>query len=146
MTIEFNENENDKIESHSLGFGTPAIVTRNLSESTKSTITTVINDADCVSRMSGPALCNAFLRGVSYNYTDDALEDLEQLAPFLKDNLPLGDMILSTEIVVELRSDLADSLKDKFAMAPIVDLSKELRKIELIPPGKCIHIYREPGG
>jgi hypothetical protein len=51
--IEFNDNP--KIEASCIGFGCPALLDEKQSEKWKDKILTVIDDADCVPRMSGAA-------------------------------------------------------------------------------------------
>lgn len=51
--IEFNDNS--KIEASCIGFGCPALLDKKQSEKWKDKILTIIDDADCVPRMSGAA-------------------------------------------------------------------------------------------
>ncbi|KAL3908309.1 MAG: hypothetical protein SGILL_008531, partial [Bacillariaceae sp.] len=149
LSMEFNENFPDNIESRSVGFGTPAVLTRELSESVKSTITTLVNDADCVSRMSGPTLYNAFVRGSNYNWTLDALRDFDQFVPFLRQNLPFGDSLLSNDTVADIRKDLTGSLLEKFnkvldtSLPTALESGVKLKEVQLYPPGTCIHLFRD---
>jgi hypothetical protein len=53
------------IDAYALGFGTPAILSQEISEQSRSKVTTVINDADCVPRMSGATMVNMWLEVVS---------------------------------------------------------------------------------
>ncbi|KAL3912550.1 MAG: hypothetical protein SGILL_006836 [Bacillariaceae sp.] len=149
LTMEFNKQFPENIRTTSVGMGTPAVLTRELSESVKSTITTVVSDADCVSRMSGPAVYNMFVRATNYNWTMDALRDFDQIMPFLQEHLPLGDMILSNETIAKGRKDLTATLLDKFekslnlSLPTALESGTKIQEIELFPPGTCIHLYRD---
>jgi hypothetical protein len=85
------------LEAHALGFGTPAVLSRNLSESVQQFVTTVVADADCVPRMSGATLASGLLRILQYNWTDDALDDLRDAMAAFKDGAPkpLADAFLT---------------------------------------------------
>jgi len=67
----------DFIDIEVIGFGCPALLSKELSESTKDYITTVINDADIVPRMSGPSITNLLLDLLEYDWTRDAIEDMQ---------------------------------------------------------------------
>jgi Lipase (class 3) len=141
-SLEFNAHE-DSIEAHAMGFGTPAVLSRNLSESLLNTVTTVIHDADVVPRMSGVTLANAWIKILQYNWTDDALEDIHQLLPVLKDNVvppPIADLYCTDErkdqIVDWFRSFLASQIQ------PVNGLPLPSEPT-LMPPGDCIHVYRD---
>lgn len=141
-SLEFNDQDCDAVEAHSLGFGTPAVVSKNLSESLQQSVTTVIHDADAVPRMSGATLANAWLRIVRYNWTDDALEDLQQLLNFIQENVP------SMVAGVLLTDDTKEKIVKWFTSFLISQ--NNLPYIEssgfepvLFPPGECIHVYRD---
>lgn len=64
--MEFNDE--DDIEVEVIGFGCPALLSKELSENTKSYITTVIADDDCVPRLSAATVVNAVLDIMEYNW------------------------------------------------------------------------------
>jgi Lipase (class 3) len=51
-----------------VGFGCPALLSKDLSEKTRSYITTVVADSDCVPRLSAATVVNALLDIMEYNY------------------------------------------------------------------------------
>ena len=51
--------------------GTPAVLSPELSFKYRNAITTVVADADCVPRMSGQTLVNAWHRIISHDHGDD---------------------------------------------------------------------------
>ena len=58
--IEFIECCSSWMDAEALGFGTPAVLSPELSYKYRDAITTVVTDADCVPRMSGATLVNAW--------------------------------------------------------------------------------------
>jgi len=133
--MEFNENnETDpRIKSRSVGFGTPAVLTREQSKALEDTVTTFVADSDCVARMSGPTVYNAFLRGVTYNWTLDAMQDFDLIVPYLKQTLPFGQSILDNETGTNLRSQLQKLFNNQFENIPG---GPEFQDVQLFPPGK----------
>ena len=55
-------------EVNVIGFGCPAILSKELSEKTKPYITTVVADDDCVPRLSAASVVNALLDIMEYDY------------------------------------------------------------------------------
>jgi hypothetical protein len=138
------EEPNGIIEAHALGFGTPAVLSRTLSESVQRSVTTVINDADCVPRMSGATLANGLLEILQYNWTDDALEDLRDAMNMAKENAPkaLADSFMPESgkeaVLAWFSSLLASMTKD----LPAHNASLVAEPV-LFPPGDCVHLYRD---
>ena len=130
----------NNIEAHSLGFGTPAVLSQNLSQSVLPYITTVINDADLVPRMSIATLANAWLASITYNHTEDALEDAMQILTMLRENLPMGDTILTQPVQSSILEWIQSSIENN--LQPIPGLALPMEQ-QLIPPGECIHIFRD---
>jgi Lipase (class 3) len=158
--MEFAETESEWLDAESIGYGTPALVSQDLSDRYKDIITTVVNDADAVPRMSGAVLANAWLRIVSYNWTSAALDDYRQLLRILVDNNNnngLGkDFILDAGRNLQqwLISWCQDNIRNVSSSSssswPVFenergkDDSNPLKKeAELVPPGTCIHLYRD---
>ena len=142
-SLEFNaaKSNDGAIEAHSLGFGTPAIVSKELSLALKTSVTTVINDADCVPRMSGATLVNAWIKAASYqDWMDEAQHDIRLLMNVMKENFPFPDLIetLLGGLLVWL-----DNTKEK-QQRPIQNETKKFHAEPLLfPPGDCIHLYRD---
>ena len=62
-------NDDPKFDVQVIGFGCPALLSKELSEQTKSYITTIVADDDCVPRMSAASVVNALLDIMEYDYT-----------------------------------------------------------------------------
>lgn len=60
--------EDPRFDVQVIGFGCPALLSKELSEQTQSYITTVVADDDCVPRLSGPSVVNALLNIMEYDY------------------------------------------------------------------------------
>jgi Lipase (class 3) len=145
--MEFNEhNSNGAIDAYSIGFGTPAVVSEELSEKAKSKVTTVVNDADCVPRMSGATLVNAWLKASACeSWVEEAKHDVRQLRLVANVNFPFPDLankILSGAL------DWLDSIqKEELAGAQKSGKTRPRRMIPvLVPPGECVHLFRDGTG
>jgi len=69
---------NIPISAHVVGFGCPALLSEQLSRSTRDYVTTVIADADFIPRMSGATLVNLLLDLRKLDYRKQAERDVEQ--------------------------------------------------------------------
>ena len=136
--IEYNEY--DMIEASSVGFGCPALLSLNISESTKDYITTVVADSDVVPRMSGATMANLFLDILSYDFTEKAYEDLEDFLLFLNASVPIDLSFPMHKILHYVDEELRGS------QATFVNVSKERLDPVLFPPGTCIHLFRDGSG
>jgi hypothetical protein len=79
VAIEFFECCKDWIEVEAAGFGTPALLSPELSYKYRDIVTTVVTDSDCVPRMSGTTMVNAWLRIESHDFGEDLLFDFDHL-------------------------------------------------------------------
>ena len=61
-------NDDKRIEVEAIGFGCPALLSRELSEQTKDYITTVVADDDVVPRLSAATAINAMVDVTEYDY------------------------------------------------------------------------------
>lgn len=142
--LEFNAaaNNNGTIAARALGFGTPATTSKDLSLAMKSTVTTVVNDADCIPRMSGAALANAWIKAASYQgWVDEAQHDLRILMSVMKESWSFPDL---TEMILGGLLSWLDNLKEKqLPASPEYDGTNFLVDQILYPPGECIHLYRD---
>jgi pimeloyl-ACP methyl ester carboxylesterase len=127
-------NEEDWVDVTSIGFGCPALLDLSQSEAVKDYVVTVITDADLVPRLSGAAMVNAFRDVTSYDWTSNALEDLELMLDWLK--LPNKEGILKW----------ADDLMNKFDRPFFGKVSSDRMEQVLYPPGTCLHVYRNGVG
>ena len=136
--IEYNEH--DMIEASSIGFGCPALLSLDLSESAKEIITTVVADSDVIPRTSGATIANVMLDIASYNFVDKALEDLEDFLVFLNTSMPWIDIPVGN--ILKWANEEADRV-DRPAFAKV---TKERLPQVLYPPGTCIHVFRDGFG
>lgn len=140
--IEFIECCSSWIDAEALGFGTPAVLSPELSYKYRDAITTVVTDADCVPRMSGATLVNAWHRIVSHDFGDDLLLEYDLFTRATQSKLPTG---LAAGFFRDLREwitqQIEDNLRPKIAEAR--KRKSAFREAELVPPGECVHIYRD---
>lgn len=136
--MEFNKL--DFVEAKAVGFGCPPVLSKELSESTKDYITTVVCDSDAVPRMSGATISNVLMKVMSQSYTEMALVDVEQVIRAVEENT----FIKASE---QQKRGIVDYIKKE------VDDDFERRKVDyepqevvLFPPGKCIHLFRDGVG
>lgn len=135
-TMEFNKNPH--IQATCVGFGCPALVTKELSESCQEYVTTVVCDADCVSRMSKATVSNLIGSIMSHDWTQRAVSDVEDLLQVLQANTPF-------EIPIDHLSSALGWVRESLgALQPEIQAarSKDTMLVELFPPGRVIHIYR----
>lgn len=137
--IEFDDDERFSVEV--VGFGCPASLSKDLSEKYKGMITTVINDADCIPRMSGSTLVNAAIAIMSYDYTPKARRDAEQALNELKNNAS----ILIGESEVKMAMNFVDKAINEYVRPQIIKNAAPKSRIEpeIFPPGQCIHFYQD---
>lgn len=140
--MEFNEI--DYITVEAVGFGCPSLLSPELSESTKDFVTTVVADSDVVPRMSGASMMNALLDLIDYDWTVSARDDLnftleraEEATPFalIKGILP------PKESVVQWTEDFFNR-----TIAKPTKKKHDRLAVSLIPPGNCIHFFRDGVG
>ena len=139
--IEFNTKFPDnKMDATCIGFGCPALLSKELSEKWMDRITTVICDADCVPRMSKATVSNLILDVMSNDWTEQALEDVNELVDVVQKNIPLPADKLK-EAIGWVTDYLHENVK------PDIDkVTKERYEVELFPPGRCIHFFRDGQG
>jgi hypothetical protein len=135
--------EHNFLEIEAVGFGCPSLLSRELSTLTKDYITTVVNDADIVPRMSGASMHNLILDLIEYDWTDDALEDVEFTLQRGRDSLDFGNLLPDTDKVLNwIRDYLNKKVLPKYNS---IERKERLPSV-LIPPGQCIHIFRDGYG
>jgi len=139
--IEFNDDERFDVEV--VGFGCPASLSKDLSEKYKRIITTVVNDADMIPRMSGSTLVNAAIAIMNYDYTPKARRDAEHALKELQSNVSI--FIGASD--VEMAMGFVDKALNELIRPQIVKngvcASKARMEPELFPPGRCIHFYQD---
>jgi len=140
--IIFNEDEK-AIDANVVGFGCPALLSKELSESASPYVTTIISDSDMIPRLSGPTLVNAVFDIMSYDWIERGLSDLRDGLHFLRSNL-LFD--ISSEQVDSVY-DYIKNFLETYIRVEIEEMAKAPRKdVVLIPPGRCTHFYRDGNG
>mmetsp|Transcript_43956 Transcript_43956/g.106577 ORF Transcript_43956/g.106577 Transcript_43956/m.106577 type:complete len:236 (+) Transcript_43956:86-793(+) len=142
--MEFHEQHSSWMKVEALGFGTPSLLSPELSISTKDYITTVVCDSDIVPRMSGPSMANAILDLVEYDWTDDALRDAEFTLDRARDVFK-GPMSIfpDNDSVMQWVTDFLDKqVRPKLQ----TQSKKERLPSVLIPPGVCVHVFRDGYG
>jgi Lipase (class 3) len=132
-----------KVEA--LGFGTPSLLSPDLSKSTKDYITTVVSDSDIVPRMSGASMANMILDMVEYDWTDEAIKDVEFTLERARDVFHFRSLLPEKESVMKWVTDfLNDEVRPKLANR--LQNNKDRLPALLIPPGTCVHIFRDGYG
>ena len=87
-----------------IGFGCPALLSKDLSIATKEYVTTVIADADFIPRMSGATLVNLLLDVTSFDYRMQAERDVEQALRELQSRFAGGAAISWTAATTRKQS------------------------------------------
>jgi hypothetical protein len=134
-------NDSSLIDVEVVGFGCPALLSSELSESYKNIVTTVIGDNDCVPRMSMATMINALVDITGFDYTPFALRDLEESVDVFQRYLPsLVDSAVKKKIMRNLRNLLPEPSS--------IDDGESTKRMEIVlyPPGRCIHFYSDGFG
>lgn len=138
----FNEEEKS-IDANVIGFGCPALFSRDLSESTSAYVTTIISDSDMIPRLSGPTLVNTVLDVMSYDWIENGLTDFRNGIELLRSKMPFEIPAKHTENVYEfIKKILEENIKmemNEMAKAKRAD-------VVLMPPGRCTLFYRDGVG
>lgn len=135
--IEFHEY--DWITVEAIGFGCPSLLSLELSESTKDYITTVVADSDIIPRMSGASVANLLLDLLEFDWTDMALEDIEFTMDRAISSFAFGKLLPTKAAVLNWAIELIEKeVKPRLARP-----KRERIPNVLIPPGSCVHMYRD---
>ncbi|CAB9518250.1 Sn1-specific diacylglycerol lipase beta [Seminavis robusta] len=138
--MEWNDDPNLEVEV--IGFGCPALLSKELSESTKGYITTVIADNDCVPRLSAAATVNALLDIMEFDYRSSARRDVKHSIEELQRMYP---MIITKGLSRKI-TDFVDPLMEEMLAGSIKATSQKRMDPVLFPPGNIIHFYRDGVG
>ncbi|KAL3940536.1 MAG: hypothetical protein SGBAC_004939 [Bacillariaceae sp.] len=121
-----------------VGFGCPALLSKELSQQTESFVTTVVADNDCIPRMSSATMLNAILDIASFDWTSYAKQDIEDAVGEVSSYFPT------------LLKDYKHTILDTVHSLPVREMPANIpaQRAEpvLYPPGKCIHLYRDGFG
>jgi hypothetical protein len=101
-----------------------------------------VDDADIVPRMSGASVANLLLDLLEFDWTDMALEDIKFTMERATTSFPFGKLLPSKDLIL----DWAQSFIDRDIKPKLQKERKERLSNELIPPGSCIHLYRDGVG
>lgn len=135
--------EHDFLNVEAVGFGCPSLLSHDLAESTKDYITTVVNDADIIPRMSGASMTNLLLDLIEYDWTNDALEDVKFTLSRAKETSSFRNFIPGVDFVLSFLTDYLDNeVRPKYKNLVL----GERLPSQLIPPGTCIHTFRDGYG
>lgn len=134
-------NDSSLIDVEVVGFGCPALLSSDLSESYKNIITTVIGDNDCVPRMSMATMINALVDITGFDYTPFAIRDLEESVDEFQRYLP---SLVDSAAKKKILKNLSDLLPEHSS----IDDEESTRRMEVVlyPPGRCIHFYSDGFG
>jgi hypothetical protein len=129
----------------SIGFGCPALLSKDLSESTKDYIVTVVADSDAVPRMSNATVGNLILDVMSTDWSAKALVDLELMMDAMAGSLPIT---ITTSKKQELTNWIHAKLESgrnngETKVGRERAIARERLPVILLPPGKCVHLYRD---
>jgi Lipase (class 3) len=125
-----------------IGFGCPAIVSENLAREA-TYITTVINDADVVPRMSGITVTNLLLDIMSFNWMEYVQRDIQ----YTLNELQRRHSRIFKETTRQKITETIESILQKHLQNTMLKDRPEPRMVpEVYPPGQCIHLYRDGCG
>jgi hypothetical protein len=138
--MELHDDDSSNVRVKVIGFGCPALVSKELAVKSGDYITTVVNDSDVVPRLSGNAIANLLRNMLEFDWAPYARRDLEDALHQLQMRQPyLFNKMVSAKIL-----EVVDSALKSYGTAP--DEVYERADVELFPPGKCIHFYRDGAG
>ena len=125
-----------------IGFGCPALLSENLARDA-SYITTIVNDADVVPRLSGISVTNLLLDMMAFNWMEYVQRDLQ----FTLNELQQRHSRIFKETTRQSITQKIESLLSKHLQNTILKDRPEPRMVpELYPPGQCIHLFRDGCG
>jgi hypothetical protein len=130
------------VEVKVIGFGCPALLSEDLSKSVSSYMTTVVDDADLVPRLSGASIANLLLDIQEHNYVPSARRDIVQAFDELQRVSP---GILSQGLVNRMMENV-DAVFDSYVTPAIKPATDERSEPVLFPPGRCVHFYHDGHG
>ncbi|EJK68748.1 hypothetical protein THAOC_10046, partial [Thalassiosira oceanica] len=161
-----------KVDARVVGFGCPALLSRELSRATEDFVTTVVADSDVskclqlcvfasssaltrnrkpsVPRMSGATLGNLILDVSDFDYKEQAERDVEQALLHVKSSLTGSDggksiFRIDDADVSKIMSYVKRGLGNVATSTSQIETKGDDQRLEpiLYPPGRCIHLYRD---
>mmetsp|Transcript_12606 Transcript_12606/g.29780 ORF Transcript_12606/g.29780 Transcript_12606/m.29780 type:complete len:686 (+) Transcript_12606:199-2256(+) len=139
-----------KVDARVVGFGCPALLSRELSRATEDFVTTVVADSDVIPRMSGATLGNLILDVSDFDYKEQAERDVEQALLHVKSSLTGSDggksiFRIDDADVSKIMSYVKRGLGNVATSTSQIETKGDDQRLEpiLYPPGRCIHLYRD---
>ena len=137
--IEINARSDPRIQAHVVGFGCPALLSQELAERVSDFVTTVVNDEDCVPRLSGIAVANKVRDILEFDWLPYAQRDIQSVLDELHSRQPL---LFRDEVISQIRDTVVQPWLLEEQQRVLPPRTPSCLAVELFPPGKCIHFYR----
>lgn len=156
------------VSAHVIGFGCPALLSKQLSIMAQEYCTTVIADADMIPRMSSATLVNLILDLINFDYRKEAERDVEQALKELQYRFAGNDVPSSKKSKLSFNiqdesiqkvmgyvhqglEKMLSPINESHAKGDTAEIKEKVRdfqKLEpvLYPPGSCIHFFRDGSG
>jgi hypothetical protein len=134
-------NNNKILVKQVIGFGCPALVSKELAEQA-TYITSVINNDDVVPRMSGAVMANLLLDMMEFNWLDYARRDIETAVSEIKQRAPF---LMSDGLAKKILDTVHPMLERHLASTRLQNRPARI-ELEVFPPGNCIHFYDDGRG
>lgn len=157
--IEFNDY--GFIEASAIGFGSPSLLSAQLSESYQDVITTIISDSDVVPRLSAPSMVRLYYRMMTHHHGELAKADLHDLMRHLRTKAQRSTGVKVIDFL-QAQLDKVGTLMDERIQEYVLKhkdrferyLQRQQDTIDrggvnedyLEPAGTCIHLYRDGTG
>jgi hypothetical protein len=136
--MELHNLQDRRIQVQMIGYGCPAILSKNLAEQTSDYITTFINDSDIVPRLSGLSLTNLLYDIIEFDWLPYAEKDVQNVFKDLQEFQP---HLFNSDTVTTMKNIITPILESIHHDTYIPTGTIPRLDVELYPPGKCIHIY-----
>lgn len=120
-----------------VGFGCPAIVSKDIALACENFVTTIINDDDIIPRTSITAMKNFVFDVSSFDWTRRAKEDIEDALLALETRVPS----VLNKFLEFGGGKMSDELCKKIQSWPVMPSNKRAPLV-VFPPGRCLHLYR----
>jgi Lipase (class 3) len=125
-----------------IGFGCPALVSDTLAKDA-TYITTVVNDADVVPRLSGITVANLLVDIMGFDWMEYVQRDVQ----FSLNELQQRHSRIFKEMTRQKISETIDTLLTRHLQNTLLKEQSQPRIVpEVYPPGQCIHLYRDGCG
>lgn len=135
--------DDPSIDVNVVGFGCPALLSRDLSEGAREYITTVVGDADVVPRCSSATIANLALDLMEYDWTERGRRDVRQALDEMRE---WSSYKIIGQDDVDFVMKAVDAIVDKSITPGLKEKTLERVEPVLFPPGRCVHFYRDGSG